>query len=287
MFSSGNNTYLIDNCGRRINTWSSSYKPGLSVYLLENGDLLRTCRIQSAIFGGGGSGGRVERRDWNNNLIWSYDFSSSLYHQHHDIEFMPNGNILVLCWEYRTYNEAVLAGRDPNAIIDGNLFPTYIIEVEPQGTNNINIVWEWRIWDHLIQDFDSSKNNYGNVAAHPELLDINFYNGNGKNDWLHCNSIDYNSQLDQILICSRALSEIYIIDHSTTTAEAASHSGGNYGKGGDILYRWGNPQVYRQGSTQRLFGQHQAEWIRQTGNDDGKYQYLIMVKEEDLALLTS
>ena len=270
LFSSGNNTYLIDNCGRRINTWSSSYKPGLSVYLLENGDLLRTCRIQSTIFGGGGSGGRVERRDWNNNLIWSYDFSSSLYHQHHDIEFMPNGNILVLCWEYRTYNEAVSAGRDPNAIIDGNLFPTYIIEVEPQGTNNINIVWEWRIWDHLIQDFDSLKNNYGNVAAHPELLDINFYNGNGKNDWLHCNSIDYNPQLDQILICSRALSEIYIIDHSTTTAEAASHSGGNYGKGGDILYRWGNPQVYRQGSLQRLFGQHQAEWITHTGNDDGK-----------------
>ena len=47
LFSSGNNTYLIDNCGRRINTWSSLYKPGLSVYLLENGDLLRTCRIQS------------------------------------------------------------------------------------------------------------------------------------------------------------------------------------------------------------------------------------------------
>ena len=29
---------------------------------------------------------------------------------------MPNGNILVLCWEYRTYNEAVLAGRDPNYV---------------------------------------------------------------------------------------------------------------------------------------------------------------------------
>ena len=57
--------------------------------------------------------------------------------------------------------------------------------------------------------------------------------------------------------------EIWIIDHSTTTEQAASHSGGNKGQGGDILYRWGNPQVYRAGSSsdQKLFGQHDARWI--------------------------
>ena len=35
---------------------------GLDLYLLEDGSLLRTCRIQSLVFGGGGSGGRVEKR---------------------------------------------------------------------------------------------------------------------------------------------------------------------------------------------------------------------------------
>jgi hypothetical protein len=37
---------------------------------------------------------------------------------------------------------------------------------------------------------------------------------------------------------------LWVIDHQTTTAQAASHTGGRYNKGGDLLYRWGNPQTY-------------------------------------------
>ncbi len=80
LFSPSENTYLIDNCGKIINKWAGNYKPGLSVYLLEDGTLLRACRIQNSTFGGGGSGGRVERLDWNNNLLWSYNFSTSNYY---------------------------------------------------------------------------------------------------------------------------------------------------------------------------------------------------------------
>lgn len=272
LFTPNEFTFLIDNCGRVINSWQSNYKPGNSVYLLNDGSILRTCRMSSTVFSGGGIGGRVERRDWDNNLLWSYDFSNNIYHQHHDIEIMPNGNILVLCWEKKSLLDAIIAGRDPSTLADNELWPTYIIEVEPQGTNNINIIWEWHLWDHLIQDFDPSKSNYGNVGNHPELLDINFYSGNGKKDWLHCNSIDYNEQLDQIVISSRALSEFYIIDHSTTTLQAAGHQGGIYGKGGDILYRWGNPKSYRNGTTsnQQLFGQHDVKWIETNLMDGGK-----------------
>ena len=108
LFSPSEETFLIDNCGRIVNSWSSNYTPGNSVYLLEDGSILRTCRMQSTVFSGGGIGGRVEKTDWDNNLIWSYDFSNSSYHQHHDIEPMPNGNILVLCWEYKSLIDSIL-----------------------------------------------------------------------------------------------------------------------------------------------------------------------------------
>src|SRR5262249_47006266 len=44
---------------------------------------------------------------------------------------------------------------------------------------------------------------------------------------------------------------------------AASHRGGRAGKGGDLLYRWGNPGAYRAGpkESQRLFAPHDAHWI--------------------------
>ena len=82
-------------------------------------------------------------------------------------------------------------------------------------------------------------------------------------DWMHVNSVAYSAELDQIMISVHEFSEVWIIDHGTTTAEAKSHSGGKRGKGGDLLYRWGNPKAYRNGSNadQRLFAQHCAHWI--------------------------
>ena len=80
---------------------------------------------------------------------------------------------------------------------------------------------------------------------------------------MHTNSIDYNEEFDQILISVRYFNEIWVIDHSTTTEEAAGHTGGNSGKGGDLLYRWGNPKNI--GREPRVInsslGQHDASWI--------------------------
>jgi Arylsulfotransferase (ASST) len=79
----------------------------------------------------------------------------------------------------------------------------------------------------------------------------------------HFNAVKYNQDLDQIAFSSPNLNEIFIIDHSTTTKEAAGHKGGRWGKGGDFLYRWGNPKNYHHGDStdQKLFGQHDIRWI--------------------------
>jgi len=261
-------TYLIDNKGRIINTWKSDYRPAHSVYLLENGHLLRTGAMgprENSTFRAGGSGGHVQEFTWDGELLWDYVYSSDKYLLHHDIEYMPNGNILMIVWEIKDRNELITAGRNPETIGDRGFWVDHIIEVKPTGKTSGEIVWEWHLWDHVIQDFDSSKANYGDVAKHPELLDLNYTPRRGRvnEDWNHTNSIDYNPQLDQIVLSLHTMSEIFIIDHSTTIDEATGHSGGRSGKGGDILYRWGNPQVYRAGnsSDQKLFVQHDATWI--------------------------
>ena len=266
-------TYLINNCGEVINQWSSNYTAGASVYLLENGNLLRTCKIANTDISFGGVGGRIELYDWDGNLLWQYNYSSSTVSQHHDVFPLANGNILMLAVTTMDLNEAIEAGRDPSKLEEGKLYNEQILELEPIGTNQANIIWEWNIKDHLIQDFDALKNNFGVIAENPQLLNINFLMTSSTDaNWLHVNSIQYNEDLDQIALSTRHLSEIYIIDHSTTTAEAATDSGGTYGKGGDILYRWGNKEAYNKGTAtdRTLFGQHYPHWIPSGLTDAGK-----------------
>lgn len=255
----GTTTYLIDSDGQVVNAWQTS-SSGHSVYLTGEGNLLATASVRSDVFDAGGSGGRVEEYTWDGELVWSFDYSGPTYHLHHDMEQLPNGNLLMIAWEYKSRDDVLAAGRDPSLLPDdGALWPDHLIEVNP-ATNQI--VWEWHVWDHLVQDVDASKPNYGVVAEHPELIDLNYVSGRMvSSDWNHTNSVDYNPALDQIVLSIHSFSEIWVIDHSTTTAEAAGHSGGNSGRGGDLLYRWGNPAAYGAAGQQQLYTQHDAEWI--------------------------
>jgi hypothetical protein len=263
-------TYLINNEGRLIHKWSASkYPPGQSVYLLENGNILRSCMTKGQLSSGGGEGGRVEEYDWNDNLVWQMDFSTATYMQHHDIKRLPNGNIIMLVIEKKTYAECIAAGFNPSKFQPeitqkGMMLPDYVVEIKPTYPVGGTIVWEWHVWDHLIQDYDGTKANYGVVKSNPQLIDCAGDLKALPAFWNHMNSIDYNASLDQIAMSVRGNSEVWIIDHSTTTAEAAGHTGGVRGKGGDLLYRWGNPAAYRSGtvSDQRYFQQHDVEWVR-------------------------
>jgi hypothetical protein len=256
------NTYLIDSTGTVNHTWSSNYFPGETVRWLGDGTILRTIKTEAP--GYGGAGGGVQRVLWNGTIVWDFRYNTNGDLSHHDITLMPNGNVLMIAWETKTRAETINAGRNPDSVSGDTFTPEHIIEVKPTGPTTGSIVWEWYVWDHLIQDYDASKENYGVVGDHPELIDLNYGITYFLSDWLHTNSIDYNEKFDQILVSVRNFNEIWVIDHSTTTEEATGHTGGNSGKGGDLLYRWGNPEAYRAGtaSDQKFFGQHDASWIK-------------------------
>lgn len=289
--------YLVDMNGELAHKWETEYNTGQSVYMLPSGNLLRASRDPDPAgpYRGGGEGGIIQEIAWDGTVVWDFTFSDELKRHHHDIEPMPDGNVLIIAWENRTYEQAVEAGINPARMRDDDIWPDFIVEVEPVYPDGGNIVWEWHAWDHLVQELYRDKDNYGLVADHPELIDINaapaqrarqdiatpesvdqlralgYLAGSAASDdrpeigadWMHTNAIDYNAELDQILLSSRHFSEIWIIDHSTTSEEAAGHTGGRYGRGGDLLYRWGNPESWGAGGREdrTLFVQHDARWI--------------------------
>ena len=282
-------TSLIDMDGQVVHTWTSELGISGGMYLQDNGNLFRSgMDAQAPVFGGGGQGGVFQEFTWDGELVWEYYFNSEEYRPHHDVALLPNGNFLALAWESKAVKEAIALGRDPETIPVAGLWPDWIVEFKPVGSSEAEIVWEWHLWDHVVQEIDETKENYGVVADHPELLDINAGHPpepitqeeldqrrvigftvtnstveNEGSDLYHTNAINYNAELDQIAFSLSGLNEIVIIDHSTTTEEAAGNTGGRWGKGGDFLYRWGNPANYGRGdeSDERLGGQHDVRWI--------------------------
>lgn len=251
------NATLVDTNGTTYHTWSlGSVKTGYSAYMEKGGTLIRSVQTTNQL-NGAAMCGAVQRVDWNGNQTWFYKYSSSTYCTHHDFCPMPNGNVLLISYDVKTAAQATQAGCSKSTAI----WPDKIVEIRQTGATTGEVVWEWCAWDHLCQSVNSAKDNYvSNVADHPELLNINY---NTQQDWMHMNGIDYNEELDQIAFSCHNLNEIYIIDHSTTTDLAKTHQGGNSGKGGDILYRWGNPAAYGKTATKVLNVVHDVHWIPQ------------------------
>lgn len=262
----GTKTTLLDTNGTSVKTWThaTTAKSAYSCYLMPGGYLWRSVSRAGNSFTGGPIAGEIQKVDWNGNVLWDFVYSTYEYCTHHDICPLPNGNVLLIAYDRKSASDVANAGCN----FSGEVWSDKVVEIKPTGANTGDVVWEWKIWDHIVQNVNSSKATYqSSIVNHPELLNVNY---KITKDWIHMNGVDYNPILDQISVTSHNISEIYIIDHSTSTAEAASHQGGNSGKGGDFLYRWGNPAAYSASGSAILNVCHDAHWIPEGSPNEGR-----------------
>ena len=246
---------LLNACGEVVHIWTndSLRRPGNSAYLMPNGNLIWTHRsaafLQDPMWAGGG-GAVIEARNWNNEVLWNFTLNDSTGRLHHDFAMTPSGTVLAIAWERIDSLSAIEAGRDPALLEDGELWSERIIELQPNGDGGADVIWEWRVWDHLVQDFDATKSNFGEIASAPHLVDVNF--GTPSQvlaDWLHMNSIDYSFGLNHILVSVPTFDELWMIDKGNPEA--------------GLIWRWGNPEAHGMGTSenQQLHYQHAANWL--------------------------
>ena len=256
LLNTGNTTYLMNNCGELVNEWSP-VRPNFHSKLLPNGNLVYITRSNS-----------IQELDWDGNEV--YEVFNPLPDSRlvYEVIKMDNGNLLAIARILWTPQQFIDLGYELSFTNPERV--DIVVEIDP-GSGEL--VWMWNITDHVIQERDPDANNYGSVKDNPQLLNMDAIS---TFDWTSgesfmINSFDYNPELDQIALSVRKMSEIVIIDHSTTTQEASGSTGGRYGKGGDILYRWGNPQNYGRGTAddRQLYFQHNPNWIKH-GEHKGK-----------------
>jgi len=245
--SQAGTTYLINNCGEIVNEWESTF-PDNYCRLTKEGHLIF---IQN---------NTIIEKSWDDNILNTIQPASEGLLITYEVMKLDNGNFLAAARRFVSHSVFEDLGWDPDRPIPARF--DGVVELSPTG----QVVWEWNIMNHTIQNRDPNASNFGISSNHPELVDINQIESY---DWQYAesfmiNGIDYNPDLDQILISVRKINEVMIIDHSTTTEEAKGGTGGNSGKGGRILYRWGNPKNYGQGneSDRILYFQHNPNWIQ-------------------------
>ena len=196
--------------------------------LLPNGNILGSNNMCSDTFrDGDGHTGCIEEYRPDGSLVYRLSRAPGDYIHHHDLEKLPNGNILAVIGERASTEEIIALGRDPELVSEeGGIWFDGIVEVNP---TTAEIVWEWSVKHHLIQDFDPNMSNYGVVADNPGKLDINAMRldkeGKADTDWTHVNALDYNADLDQIIFSANHLHEVYVIDHGTTPHESQGDAG--------------------------------------------------------------
>lgn len=246
-----NISVLTDSAGRVVHTWPTELTGGgTPAYLIASGRILRTgIKNRQNVRGAPiASTDAVQIVGSDGSVVWelsSARFPDTVFH--HDMEMLNNGNLLIVTYRKLTAAQALAIGWDPEG--RDEVWADGVIEVKPDlVSGGAEIVWQWSFADHLVQDRFADKPNYGVIADHPERINPHFPESYAPMNIArqHINSVDYNEELDQILLSSFIYDEIWIINRS-----------------GDIIFRYGNPAAYGMGSDEdRVFlKQHDANWI--------------------------
>lgn len=289
LFGSGGTTYLIDMEGHVIHSW----KIGTNPRFTDNGTLL------DAMGGNPSNQNTWKELDWDGNVVWQYTETRTGYYPHHDFAKIYDPKLgdsafIYIANKDITAQECLNAGCDPKNNYTGAQMDA-VVEVDMQG----NVIWEWWFFDHVVQDIDSTKSTYGVIQNTPGRIDLNLRGNPVKKDWLHCNSLDYNQDLDLVVINS-VHGEFYVIDHGNTflKGDAAGSIALAASAKGNFLYRFGDPAKYDQGDPpsvlenwekataghKQIGGAHNIQWIK-TGLP-GAGNFLIFNNGQNLFELT-
>ncbi len=289
LFGTRGTSYLIDMEGHIVHTWPIGTNPRFT----EAGTLL------DAVGGNPSNQNTWKELDWNGNTVWQYTESRSNYHGHHDFAKIYNPKLgdstfIYIANKDLTSAQCLNAGCSPsnsytNAQMDA------IVEVDRKG----NVIWEWCFFDHVVQDIDASKPTYGVIANTPGRINLNLRGNPVKSDWMHCNSLDYNQDLD-LMVINSVHGEFYVIDHGNTFMpnDADSSISLAASSKGDFLYRFGDPAKYNKGDPpsvldnwekatsghKQLGGSHDIQWIKPGLPGEGNF--LVFNNAENLFELT-
>lgn len=261
----GKRCFLMDRYGQLKHEWNFDLSLGQDAELTANGNLIGLFRGENSPVSFGGQSGILREIEPDGTVIWEYTIANDNEIAHHDFTQLPNGNLLVLVW-YRVSNADAKAVGLNN---DGDVFMEKVVEINKE---NNNVVWEWKSWDHIVQDFNASLPNFGVPEANKNKINIGYANTNvhefvAQGDLIHFNGIAYYPEQDIIALSANFYSEVWFIDHSTTSVEAATEEGGQFNKGGSLLYRFGNQKVYGDNNaTSTLNFNHHPSFIKK-GNE--------------------
>ncbi|SDQ05586.1 aryl-sulfate sulfotransferase [Flagellimonas zhangzhouensis] len=272
----GQNTcYLLDHFGNKVFTWEFDDVLGQDIEITTDGTVLGLFKASNPEITFGGQAGLIREIDKDGTILWEYELSTTNEITHHDLTKLPNGNVLALVWERIPNADAVAVGLNKST----DIFTEKLIEIDPSTDT---IVWEWRSWEHIVQDFDENLDSFGDPSVEKNKINIRHANSIEHQfaeigDIMHSNGLDYLPEQDIIVLSINFYSEVWFIDHSTTTAEAKTETGGQFNRGGDLLYRFGNQKVFGDLNASSIFDyNHHPTFV----NTNGELSLLIFNNNE-------